>query len=157
MAAQQTKLLSQSGRMILVIMLAVCLQAGQARADDAGAGKTSAASADASAASADAGAPLLGKWEQYFPRGKIEVEFTKTTITFTLADQNGVTSSAGNSVDVTAYKQLEKNDKDQLISIDVKNKSGGSTAALVIVRSKDAILLDFPGIGGYSLTRVVGK
>lgn len=103
---------------------------------------------------ANDGASLLGKWvENLSNGGTMSVEFTETTLSFTALDASGTTVKPTNTAEVT-FRELEKSDAGESISIDFKDKNGQPSGGIIaIVKSQNEIVLDFPGVGVHLLKR----
>src|SRR4051812_42662736 len=87
---------------------------------------------------------IIGLWIQKFPNGNgMVTEFTQKTMSSYSVDALGKQTSPNNTADV-AYRDLG-----DTIAIDFQ-KGGG---AIVLVKTENSIMLDFPGQGAFPLTR----
>ena len=103
---------------------------------------------------ANDGAPLLGKWtEKLSHGGQMLVEFTETSMSFTPVDAAGGHPKPANTAQVT-FKNLGKSEGSESVAIDIKDPKGGpSSGILAIIKSRDELVLDFPGLGAHVLKR----
>jgi hypothetical protein len=92
---------------------------------------------------------VFGRWIEKFPNGNgMVTEFTPTQMLSYTVDAYGQRTKSVGQLAVT-YKDLDPT------TIGVDFQGGGGI--MLVVKDKDSILMDFPGMGAHTLTRMSGN